>query len=94
MLYKTSRHYVEGYEPYDLTAYILKHDRMPEHVNLDFLSASEKTQNVSEIEKRARQKGADRTRLNEQIRSLFTKADQGTSPADTLLDNFLLGNYR
>ncbi|HKR05778.1 MAG TPA: hypothetical protein VJY62_14180, partial [Bacteroidia bacterium] len=94
MLYKTSTHYAEGYEPYDLTAYIVKNNKMPERINLDFLGNSEKTMNIYEIEKHARQKAVDRTRLNEAIRNMFSRIDQNASPADTLLDNFVLGSYR
>jgi hypothetical protein len=94
MLYKTSKHYTEGYEPYDLTAYMLKYNKMPERMNLDFLSKSENTMNISEIEKRARQRGADRIRLNEEIKNMFTSVNQNVAPCDTLLDNFLLGSYR
>jgi hypothetical protein len=93
LLYKTSMHYIENYESYDLTAFITKHNKMPDYLNLDFLNKAEKTMNVSEIEKRAREKAAMRLRLNEEIKNIFI-SETSTSQADTLLDNFVLENYK
>jgi hypothetical protein len=94
LYYRISKHYIEGYEPYDLTSYILKYDKMPERINLDFLGNSEKTMNINEIERHARTKASDRLRLNEEIKNLFSSMDKNSSPVDTLLDSFVLGSYR
>ncbi len=94
MLYKTSRHYNESYTAFDLTGYLMKYNKMPDRVNLDFLGKEENTLNVSEIERRARNGAALRKQLNEEIKNLFTAIDQNSTPADTILDGFVLSGYR
>ncbi|MEP7168967.1 MAG: vWA domain-containing protein [Bacteroidota bacterium] len=93
MLYKTSKHYIEGYPDYDLTSYFMKYNKIPERLNLDFLNKSENTMNISEIERRVHKKTLDRIRLSDEIKNIFGKIDPNSSPTDTLLDNFVLDSY-
>ncbi|MEO5569932.1 MAG: vWA domain-containing protein [Bacteroidia bacterium] len=90
LLYKTSKHYFESYAPFDLTAYLNKYDKMPDRINSDFLGKAEKTLNITEIEKHARKKAVDRIRLSEEIKNIFNRIDNDSSPSDTLLDTFVL----
>jgi hypothetical protein len=90
LLYKTSQHYNECYVPHDLTSYIMKYEKMPDRVNLDFLNKTENTMNISEIERRAHKKASLRKQLNEEIKNMFSRMDQNSASPDTLLDSFVL----
>ncbi len=95
LFYKTSLHYLESNVPFDLTSYMLKYHKMPDRVNLDYLASTEKTSDVSVIEKRARNNAFTRQRLNEEIQRMFKPAElNSTAVSDSLLEGFVLGSFQ
>lgn len=94
VFYKTSQHYVESYAPFDITSYILKYDKMPDHINYNYLMQTEKTNDLSVLEDRARKKAFARMKLSEEIKWIFQQIEKDSvSVKDSLLDSFVLGSY-
>lgn len=95
LLYKTSELYLESAASYDLTSYLLKYGKMPERVNMDYLMATEKTDDLSVIEDRARKKIFARIRLDDEIKWMFRQIEKDTVEVnENLLDGFVLSCSR
>ncbi|MFI5220110.1 MAG: hypothetical protein ACHQNT_11555 [Bacteroidia bacterium] len=93
--YKISRHYLQSCVDFDLTAYYMQHNKMPDYINYNALHRSEGTYDYALLEQAAIKKAEQRTQLNNQIHNLFFQVEKDkTVPADSLLDGFVLGSFQ